>query len=53
MDDNLTVYKAQLVTKGFTRVEGINYGETFFLPIAKFQSIRILLATTVFYDYEI
>jgi Reverse transcriptase (RNA-dependent DNA polymerase) len=38
MDSNLTVYKARLVTKGFTQVKRIDYDETF-LPIAKVQSI--------------
>jgi hypothetical protein len=52
MDGNLTVYKARLVEKGFTQVEGIDYDETF-SPGAKFQSIRILLAIAAFHDYEI
>jgi Reverse transcriptase (RNA-dependent DNA polymerase) len=52
MDGNLTVYKACLVAKGFTQVEEIDYDETF-SPVAKFQSIRILLAIVVFYNYEI
>jgi Reverse transcriptase (RNA-dependent DNA polymerase) len=52
MDGNLTVYKAHLVVKGFTQVEGIDYDENF-SPVAKFQSIRILLAIAIFYDYKI
>jgi Reverse transcriptase (RNA-dependent DNA polymerase) len=38
MDDNLIVYKARLVAKWFTQVEGIDYDEIFSL-VAKFQSI--------------
>jgi Reverse transcriptase (RNA-dependent DNA polymerase) len=30
MDGNLTVYKARLVVKWFTQVEGIDYDEIFF-----------------------
>jgi Reverse transcriptase (RNA-dependent DNA polymerase) len=52
MDANLTVYKARLVVKWFTQVEEIDYNETF-SSVVKFQSIRILLEITVFYDYEI
>jgi Reverse transcriptase (RNA-dependent DNA polymerase) len=52
MDDNLTIYKARLVTKWFTQVEGIDYDETF-SSVVKFQSIQIFLAITAFYDYEI
>jgi len=33
MDGNVHVYKAQLVTKGFRKVQGIDYDETF-LPVA-------------------
>ena len=36
-------YKACLVAKGFTQVEGVNYFETF-APVAKLASIRSILA---------
>ena len=35
--------KAKLVTKGFSQVEGLDFGETF-TPIARLEAIRILLA---------
>ena len=35
--------KARLVAQGFSQNEGINYEETF-APIARLESIRILLA---------
>ena len=39
-------YKALLVAKGFTQVDGINYEETFAL-VARISSIRALLAVVV------
>ena len=35
--------KARLVTKGFSQVEGLDFGETFAL-VARLEAIRILLA---------
>ena len=52
MNGNLTTYKAKLVAKGFTQIQGIDYDETF-SPIAMFKSIRIMLAIAAFHDYEI
>nr|GEV34101.1 hypothetical protein [Tanacetum cinerariifolium]GEV76377.1 hypothetical protein [Tanacetum cinerariifolium] len=46
------IYKARLGAKGFTQGLGINYEETF-SPVADIRSIRILIAITAFYDYEI
>jgi hypothetical protein len=35
--------KARLVTQGFSKVEGLDFGEAF-TPIAHLEAIRILLA---------
>ena len=45
-------YKAQLVAKGYTQVQGINYKETF-SPVARYESIRYLLAHAALQDWEI
>ena len=36
-DSNVTVYKARLVAKGFSRVQGVDYNETF-SPVAMLPS---------------
>ena len=51
-DGNVTIYKAQLVAKGYRQVQGIDYDETF-SPVAKLKSVRIMLAIAAYYDYEI
>ncbi|KAK1652932.1 hypothetical protein QYE76_070737 [Lolium multiflorum] len=51
-DGNITVYKAQLVAKGFRQIQGVDYDETL-SPVAKLKSVRILLAIAAFFDYEI
>ena len=45
-------YKARLVAKGYTQVQGINYEETFSL-VARYESIRYLLAHATLQDWEI
>ncbi|GJY14198.1 retrotransposon protein, putative, ty1-copia subclass [Tanacetum coccineum] len=52
MDGNVHTFKARLVAKGFTQTYGVDYGETF-SPVAGIRAIRILLAISAFYDYEI
>ncbi|GKD64555.1 retrotransposon protein, putative, ty1-copia subclass [Tanacetum coccineum] len=52
IDDNVHTFKARLMAKGYTQTYGIDYGETF-SPVADSRSIRILLAITAYYDYEI
>jgi hypothetical protein len=48
----VTVYKAQLVAKGFRQIQGVDYHETF-SPVVMLKSVRIMLAIAVFFDYEI
>ena len=45
-------YKAQLVAKGYTQIQGIDYEETFFL-VARYESIQYLLAHAALQDWEI
>ncbi|KAJ9561646.1 hypothetical protein OSB04_006806 [Centaurea solstitialis] len=52
MDGNVHTFKARLVTKGFTQTHGIDYDETF-SPVAMLKSIRILMAISVYFNYEI
>jgi hypothetical protein len=45
-------YKAQLVEKVYSQVEGIDFGEIF-LPIAKLTSIRFILSIFATFDLEV
>ncbi|RDX84846.1 hypothetical protein CR513_34045, partial [Mucuna pruriens] len=42
-DGTIECYKARLVTRGFTQIEGIDYSDTY-LPIAKLIIVSLLLA---------
>jgi hypothetical protein len=44
-------HKAQLVSKGFSQVEGIDYNEIS-SPIAKMNSIHLVLALTTSHKWE-
>jgi hypothetical protein len=52
MDENIHIYKARLVVKGFRQVQGVDYDDTF-SPVAMLKSIRIILAIAAYFDYEI
>ncbi|GKA41391.1 retrotransposon protein, putative, ty1-copia subclass [Tanacetum coccineum] len=52
MDGAVHTYKARLVAKGYTQTPGIDYEETF-SHVADIRAIRILIAITAYYDYEI
>lgn len=45
-------YKARLVAKGYSQVPGIDYHDTF-APVARLESIRLLIALGVMHGYEI
>ncbi|KAJ9546964.1 hypothetical protein OSB04_019507 [Centaurea solstitialis] len=52
MDGNVHTFKARLVAKGFTQIHGIDYDETF-SPVTMLKSIRILMAISAYFNYEI
>ena len=45
-------YKSFLVAKGYSQVEGIDFGEIF-SPVEKLTSIRFLLSIAVAFDLEV
>ena len=44
--------KARLVAQGFSQVEGVDYGETF-APVARLESIRIMLAYATHHNFKL
>jgi hypothetical protein len=45
-------YKSQLVAKGYSQVEGIDFGEIF-STMPKLTSIRFMLSVVVAFDFEV
>ena len=44
--------KARLAAQGFTQIEGLDFSETY-APVARFESIRILLAYATHHDFKL
>jgi hypothetical protein len=51
-DGSVERHKARLVSKGFSRVEGIDYNETL-APVAKMNSIYLVLALVASHKWEV
>ncbi|GAA0184851.1 transmembrane signal receptor [Lithospermum erythrorhizon] len=48
----IDIYKARLVSKGFTQTYGIDFSETF-APVAKLNTVRVLLSLATNLDWEL
>jgi hypothetical protein len=48
----VTKNKSRLVGKGYTQVEGLDFGDTYAL-VARLESIRILLAYAIHHDFKL
>ena len=48
----IIINKSRLVAQGYTQVEGVDFDETF-TPVAKLESIRILLAIASYLNFKL
>jgi reverse transcriptase-like protein len=51
-DGTVQKYKARLVARGFTQIEGVDYNEMF-APVAKLTSLRMILTLSNEHDLEV
>ena len=51
-DNHPKRYRARLVAKGFSQIQGIDYNETF-APVARHDTLRLLLAFAATFDFEV
>ena len=51
-DGTVARYKARLVARGFSQVEGLDYSETF-SPVLRMASFRLLMALATILDLEV
>jgi len=52
IDGSVEKHKARFVSRGFSKVEGIDYDETFF-PIARYSTIKSILALSTHMGWKI
>eukprot|EP01018_Ginkgo_biloba_P002260 Gb_17709 [translate_table: standard] len=52
VDGTLDKYKARLIAKGFSQVEGIDYDETF-APTTKMSTIYLILAMATQFGWKV
>ncbi|KAE8182665.1 hypothetical protein CF328_g8434 [Tilletia controversa] len=51
-DGSIQKYKARLVARGFTQIEGVDFDETF-APTSRLQNMRLLLANAVALNMDV